>query len=245
LKRLAAVGHNRGVKAPEQAVLPLSAGDATICWRRSTRARRVSLRIDAKSGKVVVTLPQRAAKSAGMALLNANAAWVAERLAALPEAVRLEPGTSVVIDGIPHPIVHAPGKRGGAWLEDGALHVAGAPEFLARRVSDFLRAEAKRRFAAQAALKAREAGVTPRRVTVKDTRSRWGSCSPDGVLMFCWRLVMAPLFVQDYVVSHEVAHLRHLNHGAAFWKLCETLSPDRARAEAWLHSEGNGLMRVG
>ncbi len=233
------------MNTPVQTQLPLAAGDATICWRRSARARRVSLRIDARTGQVVVTLPQRAAKSAGMALLNDNAAWVAARLAALPRPVRFEPGTKVTIDGAPHPILHVPARRGGAWIEHGALHVTGAPEFLARRVGDFLRAEAKRRFAAQAALKAQIAGVTARRVVVKDTRSRWGSCSPDGVLMFCWRLVMAPPFVQDYVVSHEVAHLRHLNHGASFWKLCESLSADRVRAEEWLAREGAGLLRIG
>jgi predicted metal-dependent hydrolase len=228
-----------------QASLPLLAGDASVLWRRSARARRVSLRIDARAGKVVITLPTRAARSAGMALLADNASWVAQRLAALPPPVSFAPGGMVTIDGAPVPIRHAPGARGGAWLADGALHVTGEPEFLGRRVRDFLRAEARRRFAAAALAKAHEAGLSPRRVTVKDTSSRWGSCSPDGVLMFCWRLIMAPPFVQDYVVGHEVAHLRHLNHGAAFWKLCETLSPHRARADAWLHAEGAGLLRTG
>jgi predicted metal-dependent hydrolase len=63
--------------------------------------------------------------------------------------------------------------------------------------------------------------------------------------MFCWRLVMAPPFVQDYVVAHEVAHLRHLNHGRDFWRLCDTLSPAREQAEAWLQREGAGLLRTG
>jgi predicted metal-dependent hydrolase len=216
-----------------------------VVWRRSARARRVSLRIDARAGKVVVTLPTRAARSAGMALLADNAAWVAERLAALPAPVAFAPGGIVTIDGLAHPIRHVAGGRGGAWLADGVLHVTGEPEFTGRRVRDFLRAEARRRFAALALAKAHEAGVTPRRVTVKDTSSRWGSCSPEGVLMFCWRLIMAPPFVQDYVVGHEVAHLRHLNHGAQFWALCETLSPYRARADAWLHAEGAGLLRMG
>ena len=225
--------------------LLLPGGPATVLWRRNPQARRVSLRIDTKKGQVVVTLPMRASRAAGMALLNDNAAWVAEKLAALPTPLRLEAGAAVTIDGIPTPIRPAPNARGGAWLEDGALHVTGAPEFCARRVADFLRAEARRRFSAQALAKAHEAGLTPRRVTVKDTRSRWGSCSPDGVLMFCWRLVMAPPYVQDYVVAHEVAHLRHLNHGDAFWALAARLSPHRERAEAWLHTEGPSLMRVG
>jgi predicted metal-dependent hydrolase len=228
-----------------QASLPLVAGETSVLWRRSARARRVSLRIDARAGKVVVTLPTRAARSAGMALLADNAAWVAQRLAALPAPVAFAPGGVATIDGVAHPIEHVAGGRGGAWLADGVLHVTGEPEFAGRRVCDFLRAEARRRFAVLALAKAHEAGLTPRRVTVKDTSSRWGSCSPDGVLMFCWRLIMAPAFVQDYVVGHEVAHLRHLNHGREFWKLCETLSPHRARADAWLHAEGAGLLRIG
>ena len=203
-----------------------------MLWRRSARARRVSLRIDARAGKVVVTLPTRTARSAGMALLADNAAWVAQRLAALPAPLSFTPGGFAMIDGTPHPIQHEPGGRGVAWLADGVLHVTGAPEFLPRRVRDFLRAEARRRFAVLAAAKAREAGVAPRRVTVKDTSSRWGSCSPDGVLMFCWRLIMAPPFVQDYVVGHEVAHLRHLNHGAAFALFHEGARHIAAAAEA-------------
>jgi predicted metal-dependent hydrolase len=216
-----------------------------VFWRRSASARRVTLRIDARKGHVVVTLPLRAARAAGVALLNTHADWVAARLAALPDAAPFADGATVMLDGAPVPIRHAPGARGGAWLADGALHVAGDPAFLARRVHDFLRAEAKRRLAAQVGLKAAVAGVAPRRVTVKDTKSRWGSCSPDGVLMFCWRLIMAPGFVQDYVVAHEVAHLRHMNHGAAFWALTDELSPHRSAAVAWLHEQGAGLLRTG
>jgi predicted metal-dependent hydrolase len=122
--------------------------------------------------------------------------------------------------------------------------VAGNPDFLARRVGDFLRAEAGRRLAVLARDKALLAGVAVRRVSVRDTRSRWGSCSPKGALMFCWRLLMAPPLVQDYVVAHEVAHLRHLNHGTAFWALADQLSPHRAAAEAWLAQEGPRLLRV-
>jgi len=228
---------------PEPFLFP--GGPANVCWRRSAKARRVSLRIDATNGQVVVTLPLRGGRAAGMALLTDNAAWVAARLAELPEKTRFAAGESVMIDGEPHPIEPRPDARGGAWIGDGKLVVTGAPEFLARRVHDFLRVEARRRFAAQALAKAQTAGLTARRVTVKDTRTRWGSCSPDGVLMFCWRLVMAPPFVQDYVVAHEVAHLRHMNHGPSFWALTDELSPHRTRAVAWLHEDGPRLLRAG
>ncbi len=228
--------------SPEQ--LALGGGHATVHWRRSTRARRVSLRIDPSRGLVVVTLPMRAARAAGVALLNDNAAWVTDRLAALPLATKLADGAVIMLDGLPCTIRHAPNAVGGAFLADGFLHVTGDPTFLARRVTDFLRAEARRRLALQALAHAHAAGVTPKRVTVKDTRTRWGSCSPDGVLMFSWRLIMAPLFVQDYVVAHEVAHLKHLNHGRAFWALTDSLSPHREAASTWLHTDGARLLRV-
>ena len=225
--------------------LLLPGGPATVLWRRNPQSRRVSLRIDAKKGHVVVTLPMRAGRAAGMALLHDNAAWVSEKLAALPTPVRLQAGASVTIDGVPHPIIPAPDARGGAWLENGALHVTGAPEFLARRVGDFLRAEARRRFSTQALAKAHAAGLTPKRVTVKDTRSRWGSCAANRNLAFSWRLVMAPRFVQDYVAAHEVAHLRHMNHGPRFWALVEQLTPHSAAAVEWLRTQGPRLLRVG
>ena len=216
-----------------------------MVWRRSARARRISLRIDAREGSVVVTLPQRAAESAGRALLLSHVDWVAERLARLPRAIVLQHGAEVPIAGQPHRIVHQPGARGAAWIDAGALHVSGDPEFLSRRITDFLRAEARRRLAALALQKAAAAQLPARRVVVKDTSTRWGSCTADGTLMFCWRLVMAPPEVQDYVVGHEVAHLRHMDHSRAFWALAAQLTPYRRAATRWLAAHGTSLMRVG
>jgi hypothetical protein len=237
--------HGGRVRTAASEILALPHGPATILWRRSARARRVNLRIDPRGGQVIVTLPLRAGRAAGMALLADHAAWVAAGLAALPGAIRFADGASVPLDGVPTPIRHVPAGRGGVWLEGGEIHVAGEATFLPRRVATFLRAEARRRLARQAIAKAAAAGLQPRRITVKDTRSRWGSCGPDGTLMFCWRLVMAPPHVQDYVVAHEVAHLRHLNHGRQFWALVATLTPHAEAAIAWLHEQGAGLLRIG
>lgn len=225
-------------------VLMLSTGPTVVQWRRSVRARKISLRIDTKAGAVIVTLPPRAAQAAGLTLLRDNAAWVAERLARLPAPILLRDGAIVPINGLPHRLRHMPAGRG-AWLEQSELRVAGAPEFLARRVVNFLRSEAGRRLSALAVAKAMGAGLRLRRVVVKDTRTRWGSCTADGTLMFCWRLVMAPPHVQDYVAAHEVAHLRHMDHGRGFWTLVGQLTPNRRVAMGWLESEGPGLMRVG
>jgi len=225
--------------------LTLPRGSARVEWRRSARARRVSLRIDPRGGSVVVTLPPRAGRNAGMALLMSHADWVSDRLAALPEHVVFADGAMVPICGVPHRIRHVPQHRGAAWILDGELFVTGAPEFLRRRVMDFLRAEAGRRLSALVAQKAAMLQHQPRRLVVKDTQSRWGSCAPDGSLAFSWRLVMAPEFVQDYVAAHEVTHLKHMNHGKRFWAQVDLLTPHTAAAIPWLRREGARLLRIG
>jgi predicted metal-dependent hydrolase len=233
------------MELPLNETLALPGGPARVQWRRNGRARRISLRIDAGEGVVVVTLPPRTGRRAGMSLLMTHAAWVTDRLARLPSMIRFDDGEMIPIDGKPCRIRHVPQARGGAWLASGELHVTGAPEFLCRRVTDFLRAEARRRFAGMVAIKAAAVALHARRVTVKDTSSRWGSCAPDGSIALCWRLIMAPDFVQDYVVAHEVAHLRHMNHGPRFWELVARLTPHTAMAMRWLRDEGAQLQRTG
>lgn len=238
------------MSGPESETIALSlagaaAPDCRVRWRRSARARRVSLRIDPREGAVVVTLPPRTGRRHGLALLQVHAAWVAARLAALSPALPLAPGVELPLGGVPHVIRHVPGGRGGVWLEGGAILVAGEAEFLPRRLADFLKAEARRQIGVLARGHAATLGAKPRGLRLKDTRSRWGSCAPNGTLAFSWRLVMAPGWVLDYVVAHEVAHLRELNHSERFWALVDGLTPHREAAVAWLKQHGPGLLRVG
>ncbi len=226
-------------------IMSLPGGPARVEWRRSSRARRVSLRVNPADGAVIVTLPMRTGRQAGLSLLMDHADWVAQRIAALPQAVALSDGAEVDLHGIPHRIRHTGQSRGVVRVEGSEILVSGGAEFLPRRVTDFLRNEARTRLASLALQKAAMADVHPKRVVIKDTRSRWGSCAPDRTLSFCWRLIMAPDFVQDYVVGHEVAHLRHMNHGPRFWALAETLTAHRDAADAWLKREGSRLLRVG
>ena len=228
----------------EPEILQLPDGPARVEWRRSARARRVSLRIDPRDGTVIVTLPPRTSRKAGMALLMDHAAWVSARLAALPGQIVFADGAEVPVHGIAHRIRHV-GGRGSVWVEGRQINVGGDPAFLARRVTDHLRAEARRALSELAGRKAELAGVRPRLVAVKDTKSRWGSCAANRTLSFSWRLVMAPEFVQDYVAAHEVAHLRHMNHGPQFWALVAELTPHTETGMAWLRSDGPRLLRIG
>jgi predicted metal-dependent hydrolase len=149
--------------------------------------------------------------------------------------------------GIPHLIRGDAGRlRGLPARFDGTITVPGAPDHLPRRLTDFLKAEAKREIGTRARAKAARLGRPVAAVTVRDTRSRWGSCSGAGRLAFSWRLIMAPEYVLDYVVAHEVAHLREMNHGPRFWKLCAQLTEsDPKAARAWLKRHGGALHAYG
>lgn len=237
--------HDVAVDTPPIESLVLAGTSVAVRWRRNARARRVSLRIDPLSGAAVVTLPPRAGRAQGLKLLTTHAAWIATRIAALPGPVALAPGAIVKLDDMPYPIRQVQDLRRGAWIQGDEILVSGAAETLPRRVMDLLRREARQRLPPLVQDKARQAGVEPSSVVLKDTRSRWGSCAPDRTVMLCWRLVMAPSFVQDYVAGHEVAHLRHMNHGKQFWALTRQLTPHQDAATAWLAANGPGLLRVG
>ena len=239
------------MELPDSEIIPLRRDPllppepCPVRWRRSARARRISLRIDAARGDVVVTLPTRAARRQGLALLTEHAGWVMQKLGGLAPERPFTAGARVPIGGVEHVIQHDPSRRGGAFLENEALVVTGEAQFTARRVRDFLRSEALRRIALAAGPHCEGLGVTPRAIRLKDTRSRWGSCAPDRTLAFSWRLILAPNWVLDYVVAHEVAHLREMNHSPRFWALVEQRSEHRHAATAWLRLHGAALQRMG
>ncbi len=217
--------------------------------KRVATARRFTLRVRAATRDVVLTMPVRGSLARAKVFVDRHAGWIGVRLARLPEATPFGPGASVPVRGVPHAIVHRPGARGTVWVETGEdgskLCVSGEAPFVARRVQDWLIRQARADLAEAVARHSAALGITPKRLTLRDTTSRWGSCSSAGALNFSWRLVMAPPHVLDYLAAHEVAHLRHMNHSAAFWALVQGLYPELASAEAWLKTYGTGLMHYG
>lgn len=222
--------------------LDLGGRSVQVAVKRSALARRISLRIDPARGAVLM-LPVKARLAEGERFLLAHRVWLAERLARLPGPVALGDGASVPLLGVPHPVRHVPGARRGVWVEGGEILVSGLPEHVGRRTADFLKSEAKRLIAPRAQDMAARLGRKTGRITVKDTRSRWGSCSSAGDLAFSWRLVLAPEQILDYVVAHEVAHLEQMNHSPAFWAVVESLVGDHRPARRWLKVNGAGLHR--
>jgi predicted metal-dependent hydrolase len=213
--------------------------------RTSRRARRLSLRLEAASGDIVLVLPVRASLARGLQFAAAQGAWIATKLAELPPAIRLTDGAELPVLGQTCRIRHRPDERGAVRLEGSDIIVAGAAEHLPRRLKDWLKRRARVELAARARIAATRLGKRIERVSVREMQSRWGSCSARGALSFCWRLILAPPAVIDYVVAHEVAHLVEMNHGQRFWSLVRDLVPDMADARAWLRANGNRLHRYG
>ena len=218
--------------------------------RRHRQARRYTLRIDAASREVVLTIPPRGSLREARDFAQKHGGWIAARLKRLPEAAPFAHGIEVPLRGVIHRIAHRRGARGTVWTETGdggerLLCVAGEPLHLGRRIGDFLKREARRELEAASRRHAARLAVAYKRVAVRDQSSRWGSCSNTGVLSFSWRLIMAPPFVLDYLAAHEVAHLAELNHSRRFWRLVERLYPDYERAKVWLDAHGTDLHRYG
>jgi predicted metal-dependent hydrolase len=228
---------------PSQIRLSLGGRNVAMALRPSRRAKRIILRID-PVGTVTLVVPRRTSRDEAVAFARSKADWLNDRLAALPIQVPFVDGAGVPLLGRTHRIRHD-SQSHGVRLGRREIVVAGEIEHLSRRVADFLRREARRECAERAHLFARRIGQRVSRVSVRDPKGRWGSCSHRGRLSFSWRLILAPEWVLDYVIAHEVAHLVEMNHGPRFWRLVERLYPDSLRPREWLRRHGTRLHRYG
>ncbi|MEA4837374.1 MAG: SprT family zinc-dependent metalloprotease [Rhodospirillaceae bacterium] len=218
---------------------------APIEIRTSARARRIRLKIDVRDGAAVLILPPGAALADGVAFARSKADWLAWHLARVPGRTPFADGAVLPLGGRDHIIRHAIGEKGGVWADNGVIHVAGAPDFISRRVTDWLKRRAQAELAAVVFPMAATLGRRVTAIRIGDPRTRWGSCASSGRLAFSWRLVLAPPEVLTYVGAHEVAHLVQMNHSPAFWRVVETLMPDARRWRDWLRRNGGVLRRYG
>lgn len=245
--------------------LPLHADTLTIAGRvvpvilrHNPRARRIIVKVNLTAGCVEVTSPSKRGFAKALAFAREQRDWIAERLQRVPQAVPFTPGAIVPFRGRDHLICHAGLRRpdrsrpGPVWCvesddPDGLpeIHVTGDEAFLQRRILDWMRNVARNELNERVLAHATAFDVRPSRITVRDTTTRWGSCSPTRALSFSWRLILAPDYVLDYVAAHEVAHLRHMNHGPRFWALVRQAIPQFEPAKRWLEENGPGLHRYG
>ena len=220
----------------------------SIKFRRNPRAKKIVLRllrarkVEEEDG-IVVTLPLGLNKKDGIRFAEEKKSWIAQNISKLPSLIIFEDGALVPYMGIEHKIVHQPNIKHGVWRDDAFIYVSGRREFLGRRLKNWFKREAYKIITTYVIDKTRLTNKRVGKISIRDTRSRWGSCSSSSNLSFSWRLIMAPEFVLDYVVAHEVAHTLEHNHSANFWKLTRELCGDMEKAKAWLKNYGELLHR--
>jgi predicted metal-dependent hydrolase len=209
-------------------------------------ARRMRLRYDDVRGLLKLTCPPRTSRRSALSWALDQRDWIDAQLAGRLPGVPFVPGAVVPVEGQDRRLVWSPSVPRVASLSDGALTCGGPEEGFPRRVEAFLKRLALETMSREVAEFAAVAGVTPRRVSIGDASTRWGSCSSAGAIRLSWRLIMAPPMVRRYVVAHEVAHLRHLDHGAEFKAVeARLFGPGLAAARSDLRRLGPRLRLLG
>lgn len=228
-------------------LLRIDGKSVEVILRADPRARRFIVKVDPATGQVVVVSPTSRSLDRALEFARGEREWIAGRLASVPPPVHLAVGSEILFRGVEHQIRAGNGGRAPVWIDRDALRptirVEGRSEHIARRLLDWLKREARRRIDERVAHYSEQLGVTAKRISIRDTTSRWGSCSSTRTLSFSWRLILAPPSVLDYVVAHEVSHLRELNHRPRFWRLVETLVSDVQKSQDWLMQYGTLLHR--
>jgi predicted metal-dependent hydrolase len=235
---------------PDHLMVPHGEERFRVALKRRAGAQRLTLRVSTATGEVTLSLPEKADIAAAERFALSHGGWIAARLARRPAQVPLQPGQLVPLRGVPHRIMHWSSVRGATQaLQDRhgepIIAVAGDVAHVPRRVADFLRAEARRDLEAAVRIHTQALGIPARKLVLRDTTSRWGSCSSRGHLSFSWRLILAPPHVLDYLAAHEVAHLKEMNHSHRFWAVVHRLCPHTEEAEGWLKRHGTSLHRYG
>ncbi|WP_068109719.1 M48 family metallopeptidase [Tropicimonas marinistellae] len=212
-----------------------------VTLRRSAGARRYSLRVSRLDGRVTLTIPRHAPETKALAFAREKAGWIRQRLAERPEDVAVDVGVQLPVDGML--LTVARGPRSQVARAERQLVVSTRADSVPAAVAGLLKARARDRLAEASDYYSRKLGKPYVRMTLRDTRSRWGSCSTEGALMYSWRLILAPPEVLQYVAAHEVAHLAEMNHGPAFWATVERLRPGYETQRQWLRQNGEDLHR--
>ena len=226
---------------PSTDLLQVGFRTAPLQFVRNDAARRYILRVT-EQGWARVTVPRRGTLKAAREFVHRHLAWI-ERQLQRRETLPARPaiwanGTEILLRGEKTPLVIDAGGKA-VRLAEQIVPIAGATGNVRPAVERHLRkmalAELVRRTRELALLHQLSAG----RVSVRDQRSRWGSCSVKRTISLNWRLIQTPAFVQDYIILHELMHLREMNHSRRFWQQVERVCPEYAKAEAWLkqHTE--------
>ncbi len=233
---------------PVKRTVEVGARPMPLTIRENHRATRITLRIEPGGRALALTVPTGLRSWEIDDFLERHQGWLLSKLAKFSAENPVRPGGHIPFRGVQHRIDHTGSLRGltEAIIVDGqpVIRVSGLEDHIGRRLSVFFKKEARKDLEGRVALHAAAIRKQVMSISMKDTRSRWGSCSWDGNLSFSWRIVMAPPLVIDYLAAHEVAHLKEMNHGPDFWALCKRLCPRMDEARKWLKQHGSQLHAI-
>lgn len=222
-------------------VLKVGAPEMVVNLRRNKRAKRLTLRVSSVDGTPVLTLPPRVALREAQKFLDRQEDWLRERLNAAPERVVVRVGVPIPFLG--EKLVVATHSKARTTLAPGHI-LTPISKHTGKSVERFLKTRARIAVTDFSIKYASELGQDFGRISLRDPRSRWGSCSSEGNLMYSWRLILAPSKVLEYVVAHEIAHLAEMNHSVAFWQVVARLMPEYRQHQNWLKQNGAILHRL-
>ncbi|MCK0142741.1 SprT family zinc-dependent metalloprotease [Aliiroseovarius sp. F20344] len=227
----------------ENSTLKLGNPDpVTIELRVSNRARRLSLRVSRLDGRVTLTAPVGSNQDEVMRFAQERLEWIRGHLAQTAPSEVPQIGSSLPFRGVELSLVR--GQARVVEVYPGRLLLPPqSPKHDVIRLEAFLKENARAALVAASDHYAEMVGRPYGRITLRDTRSRWGSCSSRGNLSYSWRLVMAPPEVLNYVAAHEVSHLVHMDHSPAFWAQVGAIFPNYETPRKWLKDHGTALHR--
>lgn len=226
----------------------IGAINAPLVARVNRRAKRLIIKVDPVAGEILVTAPSKRSIPDAIAFAHERADWIASQMKNTLRAKPFAPGAAIPYRGVDHLIVQNGGPRTPVRLDytmGPAIHVGGDAAHINRRLTDWLKKQARQTLTERTDDYSKRLGQKRGPIRVRDTRTRWGSCSSDGTLSFSWRLILTPPEILDYVAAHECAHLIHMNHSPAFWRLLATLDVDARAASTWFDEHGQSLFAYG
>ncbi len=220
--------------------------EVVVNFRKNAQAKRIVLRLDRSSTGVMVTLPKAVSRARALAFVEKSIPWISKQFELRKPQTLVSEGSTIPLRGVLHE-VRCTGKSRGLISvdqEQRIIFMPGDPKHLQRRLRDWFKALAKEDLTAASHHYAQAMEVKLGRISIRDQKSRWGSCAASGDLSYSWRLILAPAFVLDYVAAHEVAHRQQMNHGPKFWRLVLRHCPRASEAKQWFTANGADLHRL-
>ena len=220
------------------AVLQVGHSGIEVRLKRNLRAKRLVLRVSNVTGEATLTVPRGVARREAEGFITSQQDWLSNQIARLGPLWSISLGSEVPIEGR---MVRLELGKGRIRREGDVLFLGGRPDTMAGRLKAYLKNLARDQLVHESEKYAGRISRPFGKITLRDTRSRWGSCTTNGDLMYSWRLIMAPPEILSYVAAHEVAHLVEMNHSNRFWNLVSELMPEYAVHRDWLRTHGAEL----